>query len=138
MRHQFFIYSAFFINNGINPRTQETIIDNDCAFEVHGITTYFDAYANGVNTSFQQTESAYQIPPITVTVLNTSSGRLLSNAPVALSLFGGSGERPFWLQFPVYWKQGAHILTTVIADALAGPQAINFRLNFIGTKIYGH
>lgn len=136
---QFFIYSAFFINNGIYPREQDIVIDTDSDFEIHGITGYYDAYSAGAPLPSAQTASSYNLPDIFLSVLNLSTGRALSNAPFALPVVAGSGEQMFKLLFPVLWIARSKISITAVQDALEiGGITLNFRVNFIGAKVYGN
>ncbi len=138
MRKQFFIYSAFFINDNVYPRTQSIVVDTDSDFEIHGITGYYDAYSNGAPIAGLQTASTYNLPDIFLSVLNSSTGRALSNAPFPLPVVAGSAEQMFKLRFPVLWPARSKIIATAARDAIElGGIALNFRVNFIGAKIYG-
>lgn len=135
----FFIYSAFFINDGIYPRTQNIVIDTDSDFEIHGITGYYDAYANGSPLAGLQTASTYNLPDIFLSAINLSTGRGLSNVPFPLPVLAGSGEQMFKLKFPVLWIARSKISIVAVQDALEiGGITLNFRVNFIGAKVYGN
>lgn len=89
-------------------------------------------YATIANAAF--TRDATPIPSVTVQIVDTASGKQLFSNPVAIPSIAGTGELPYPLTQPRYFRPSSQV-SVVIANFDAAV-AYNIRLNFIGAKIY--
>lgn len=81
-----------------------------------------------------QTDSTRVVPLVTISLVDTGSGRNLIETPTPIPTIFGTGRLPFILPTPrVFFARSTITLTLVNFDAAA---AYNVRLAFIGYKAY--
>ena len=74
-------------------------------------------------------------PLITATITDASSGRQLMNAGIALPNLFGTGQLPFLLPTPRFFRGGTQI-TVVLTNYSTNVTYTNVYLSFIGTKFF--
>lgn len=125
----FTIYELDFLALAAGATANSAIqIQADSAFRwVKG--TYYATIANAAFTL-----SATPVPSITLSVVDTGSGRQLFNNPVPVPSVFGRGELPFILPVSRIFKERSSIAVTV--SNFDAAVTYNLRLSFIGTKIF--
>jgi len=125
-----FVYTITFLNIlAAGVVTNTTNIQNDSYFVCTEQTAFIVDHATG-NTTI--TDPA--VAPMLVQIVDTSSGKFISDNPVALANWFGTGERPFvWLARAQVYRPGGQIQAQ-LTNNMATAQDV--RLAFIGFKIY--
>lgn len=93
----------------------------------------FNVFATAGNDGAQQ--SNQEVPAITVTIKDTSSGRDLMNAAVPLPALAGSGQLPFILPTAKIFQARGTIAVN-IANISDNVTYTGIYLAFIGTKLF--
>lgn len=124
-----FVYNVEFLNI-INATTVQntTNIQNDSFFVcTEQAASIFDHATGLVNTS-------PIVAPMLVNLVDTSSGKFLSDRPVAIGNWFGTASLPFlWIARAQVYRPGGQLQATVTNNMAA---AQDVRLSFIGFKIY--
>jgi hypothetical protein len=81
-----------------------------------------------------QTDSGRVIPLMSATILDTSSGRQLMSAAVPIASLFGTGQLPFLLPTPRFFR--AQTQVTVNVTNFSAATAYVTKLQFIGTKFF--
>lgn len=81
-----------------------------------------------------QTDSSRVVPAISATILDTSSGRQLMSAAVPITSLFGTGQLPFLLPTPRFFR--AQTQVTVNLTNFSAATAYVLKLQFIGTKFF--
>lgn len=81
-----------------------------------------------------QTDSTRVIPLMSATVLDTSSGRQLMSSAVPIPSIFGTGQLPFLLPTPRFFR--AQTQVTVNITNFSAATAYVLKLQFIGTKFF--
>lgn len=127
----FFTYGIV-LENGITSGSNGNgsfNVDNDSDFMwLKG--TYFAAVADA-----QQQSATREVPGVTVTIKDTTSGRDIMNVPVAIPAMFGTGELPFILPVGKLLPKTATI--TVAFQNITDGDYSYLALYFHGQKLYG-
>lgn len=114
-----------------NTATDNFITQADSGFAI--VKTAF-TIADAANVFVANISDTPKYAPQIVTLSDSGSGRDLSNAPVSINTYFGSGERPFiWCRPKVLDPNST--FTARIQNLVA--TAFNIRLSFHGFKIFG-
>lgn len=125
----YFVYEADFSGVASGATSQTTFtIQTDSNFLWQTGCYIADIAAAG------ETDSSRVIPLMTCIIQDTSSGRQLSSTPVPIPSQFGTGELPFVLPSPRFFRANTQI--TVSVTNYDAANAYNLRLSFIGTKFY--
>ena len=114
-----------------NTATTSFITQSDSGFAI--VKTAF-TIADNVNVFVANISDTPKYAPQVITLSDSGSGRDLSNAPVSLNTYFGSGERPFLWSKPKILDPNS-TFTARIQNLVA--TAFNIRLSFHGFKIFG-
>jgi len=124
-----FVYDVEFLNI-VNATTvvNTANVQNDSFFVcVAQMASIFDHATGLVNTD-------PAVAPMLVYLVDTSSGKYLSDKPVAIGNWFGTGERPFfWTARAQTYRPGGQIQAQLTNNMAA---AQDVRLSFLGFKIY--
>lgn len=111
--------------------TSDFITQADSGFAI--VKTSF-TIASDANVLVANVSDTPKYAPQIITLSDSGSGRDLSNAPVSINTYFGSGERPFiWCKPKVLDPNST--FTARIQNLVA--TAFNIRLSFHGFKIFG-
>lgn len=114
-----------------NTATDQFITQADSGFAI--VKTAF-TIASDANVLIANISDTPKYAPQLVTLSDSGSGRDLSNAPVSINTYFGTGERPFvWCRPKVLDPNST--FTARIQNLVA--TAFNIRLSFHGFKIFG-
>ena len=114
-----------------NASTDQFITQADSGFAI--VKTSFTVASN-VDVLVANISDTPKYAPQVVTLSDSGSGRDLSNGPVSINTYFGSGERPFiWCKPKVLDPNST--FTARIQNLVA--TAFNIRLSFHGFKIFG-
>lgn len=91
--------------------------------------TYFADIAHAA-----QTDSSRVIPDVTVSIQDQSSGRTLMSSQVPVPSLFGTGQLPFMLPSPRFFRSNSQIVCSVTNNSAAS--TYNLKLTFIGTKFF--
>lgn len=114
-----------------NTATDNFITQADSGFAI--VKTSF-TIASDVNVFVANISDTPKYAPQVVTLSDSGSGRDLSNAPVSINTYFGTGERPFIWCHPKILDPNS-TFTARIQNLAA--TAFNIRLSFHGFKIFG-
>ncbi len=114
-----------------NTATDNFITQADSGFAI--VKTSF-TIASDVNVFVANISDTPKYAPQVVTLSDSGSGRDLSNAPVSINTYFGTGERPFIWCHPKILDPNS-TFTARIQNLVA--TAFNIRLSFHGFKIFG-
>ena len=114
-----------------NTATDNFITQADSGFAI--VKTSF-TIASDVNVFVANISGTPKYAPQVVTLSDSGSGRDLSNAPVSINTYFGTGERPFTWCHPKILDPNS-TFTARIQNLVA--TAFNIRLSFHGFKIFG-
>ncbi|MBT9174235.1 MAG: hypothetical protein DDT21_02647 [Syntrophomonadaceae bacterium] len=126
----FFIYSTgrFSIAPGATV-TQNIAIQADADFEILQLT-YASDIAGGANTN-----NVFSVPNVSILLIDSGSGRQLSNIPIPLQGFFATARDPFIM--PLVRRLSARSTLTVTITSFEAVNTNNLTLNFIGAKVFG-
>jgi hypothetical protein len=114
-----------------NTATDNFITQADSGFAI--VKTAF-TIASDVNVLVANISDTPKYAPQLITLSDSGSGRDLSNGPVSINTYFGSGERPFlWCRAKVLDPNST--FTARIQNLVA--TAFNIRLSFHGFKVFG-
>jgi hypothetical protein len=114
-----------------NTATENFLTQADSGFAI--VKTSF-TIASDVNVLVANISDTPKYAPQVITLSDSGSGRDLSNLPVSINTYFGSGERPFiWCRPKVLDPNST--FTGRIQNLVA--TAFNIRLSFHGFKIFG-
>jgi hypothetical protein len=131
----FYTYEADTLTNypsGIAPAGEAVLsfnIANDSDFFWSLFGTYVAIGSDGVETSTQP------VPGINLMLVNTTTGRQYSNAPVPLANISGDGRLPFVLPVQTLWEKQSTIQVT-LQNVTDDTTYSNVQLSFIGVKAF--
>lgn len=114
-----------------NTATDNFITQADSGFAI--IKTAFTV-ASDVNVFVANISDTPKYAPQIITLSDSGSGRDLSNGPVSINTYFGTGERPFIWCHPKILDPNS-TFTARIQNLVA--TAFNIRLSFHGYKIFG-
>lgn len=124
-----FVYNVVFTNaTSGSVTTQTTNIQNDSLFVcVEQMATIFD-HATG------QTATSPDAAPMLVRIVDTSSGKFISDQATPIGAWFGTALRPFvWLTRAQVYRPGGQIQVE-LTDNMTAAQDV--RLSFVGFKVY--
>ena len=126
----FYIYNIDFASLAASATGTGFIqIEADSDFLIQKLA-YFVDLAGAV-----QTFNSLVVPLVTVTIIDTGSGRQLMSNAIAIPSIFGDGRLPFILPTPKLFSKNTRINVNV-ANFSAATTYTNLRLNFIGKKIF--
>lgn len=123
----FYVYELDFatINAGVSGQATFTIqTDSNFMWEQAAFQ------ASIANAAF--TQSAMPMPNMSLTIQDTSSGRQLMSGPVPIISMFGTGQLPFCLPSPRFFRANTQV--TVLVNNFDAAVNYNLKLSFIGTK----
>ena len=125
----YFVYNIRFqtLNSG-DTQTGFIQIEADSDFLIQKL-----AYFSALDGS-QQTFNTTDVPLVTVTIVDTGSGRQLMNNPVPVSDIFGNGFLPYILPTPKLFTKNSRINVNVFN--FGAEDYANLWLNFQGKKIF--
>lgn len=125
-----FTYNVLFANIGNNvTQTQTANINNDSYFVCTQATA--DIWDQGTGNT---TNLAPNVAPMTVTVLDSSSGQFQMDQATPIGALFGTALQPFvWLYRANLWMPGGQIQVTLTNRAAAAQRV---QLSFSGFKVY--
>lgn len=136
VRRQFTLDPFTFVINFLPLAASNTATDNfitqaDSGFAI--IKTSF-TIASNVDVFVANISDTPKYAPQVITLSDSGSGRDLSNLPVSINTYFGTGERPFIWSKPKVLDPNS-TFTARIQNLVA--TAFNIRLSFHGFKIFG-
>lgn len=137
-RRDFYIYEAQCTSLAASAQTTDNIqIEADSSFILQKLAYYATPItfptANAANI-LGLVQSQRLLPPVSVIIVDTGSGRQLMPAPIPIPSFFGTGELPFILPNPRLFMRNSTI--QINFTNLDGVNAWTVRLAFIGYKVY--
>lgn len=125
----FYSYTAPILALAAGATAPATIaIEADSFFYMNAMSYQADVAAGAL------TESTNIIPLVTLTILDTGSGRQLMAQPVPMGAIMGDGKRPFRLPKPRRFAPTSQIILTAVNYSAA--TAYNLRITISGFKVY--
>ncbi len=112
------------------PQTVNVAVEADSNFILVKLTGFAEIAAA------LQTHDTRIVPLVTLTIVDTGSGRQLLNGATAWSNIVGTGERPYFLPIRRKWKANSNISVVLTNVAVAGT-VYNIRLSLSGIKDFG-
>lgn len=137
LRHQYTLDPFTFVINFLPLTASNTATDNfitqaDSGFAL--VKTSFTV-ASDVNVLVANISDTPKYAPFVITLSDSGSGRDLSNGPVSINTYFGTGERPFIWSRPKILDPNSTFQAR-IQNLVA--TAFNVRLSFHGYKIFGN
>jgi len=127
----FYVYELDFAALAVGvPQTNSFTVQADSNFLWQQGCQFTDL-AGAVQTASTQVQ-----PLVTVTILDTSSGRQLTSAPSPVPSLFGDGNLPYNLPTPRFFRSNTQVSVTATSYAVAGTTYTNMKLQFIGTKFF--
>lgn len=122
----FFVYNTVHQNIApTNANTQTITIQADSDFQLEKLTYFAE--------SDHTTASGRTIPACQVLIVDTGSGRQISDMSFPIANLFGTGEIPFVLKQPKIFLSRSTLNVTVTNF---GSSPITVRLSFIGSKLF--
>ena len=126
----FFVYAVEFENLAAGSTAEGNIqIQADLDF-VWKLGAYF---AVNLDIGADPTLDTFPVPPISVQVTDSGSGRNLFNTAIPINQVFGTGSLPFVLPTERIFRARSNVQFTVSNEGLA---AYSFNLSLIGSKIF--
>lgn len=128
----YYVYPIFFSSLAPGADAQGSIeIQADSDFE------WLSSTYHAFNTAApEQTADSTIVPPITVQIQDTGSGRNLFDLPAVVSTVFGIGALPYILPISRIFRARSSILFTVSSFAAGGGTTFGLRLNLHGRKLF--
>jgi hypothetical protein len=133
LAEEYFIYKIDFAGAPIGPLTRKQIgfiqLENDADFLLQKLAYFID-----IVPLFGQTFGSQPYPLIKVLIIDTGSGRQLSNIPIPITTYFGDGRLPYILPTPKLYTKATRIRIEI---ENFGVQAYSlFNLELQGKKIF--
>src|SRR5271165_6633530 len=125
----FFVYEADFATIAAGGNGQFTMtVQADSNF----LWQYGCFYASTANAAFQQ--NTRPIPNMNMTIQDSSSGRQLMSGPVPIASLFGTGQEPYELPSPRFFR--ANTTITLSVNNFDAAVSYDLKLSFMGTKFF--
>lgn len=137
LKHQYRLDPFTFVINFLPLAASDTATDDFITQADSGFAICKTSYtvASNVNVFVANISDTPKYAPFVITLSDSGSGRDLSNAPVSINTYFGTGERPYIWPIPKILDPNS-TFTVRIQNLVA--TAFNVRLSFHGYKIFGN
>ncbi len=131
----FFVYESD-IGTGNNITSLASLTSAQLTFNIAGDSDFFwTKFASfAIYNNAATTRSADQLPAVTALIINTTTGRQYSTAPVPLANYSGNGQFPFILPCITMWQAKSTIQVNLFNEG--NITYTNLQLSFIGVKAF--
>ena len=136
-RRDLYVYEAQAISLAASGTTTDTIqIEADSSFILQKLAYHStpQTFVAQSGTAIAVVESTRLIPPVSVVITDTGSGRQLMPSPIPIPSLFGTGQLPFILPNPRLFRRNSTI--SVQFTNLDNVAIWTVRLAFIGYKVY--